>query len=217
MEQDDRLIALIEAILPKFEQVAASWSRNENGYGGFQNIVLKHALEMEVCALADYVYGSKHPNAEMIRSAIGGSTMTHLQSAQGLLMGTASAIRNGLLDDLQTKILLDVQSDFIDAARAALENDSKDVAAVLLCVVLEDSVKRLATKSNQDQLLGKEFSVVVLGLFKASTITKATKGVLLSHTDLRNSAMHAQWDEVSAESVQSLLGFLPMFIEHHGI
>ncbi len=167
--------------------------------------------------MADHIYGHEHQTAQIIKSNIGGSTMSHLDSAKGMLIGTASAIRNGLLEDLKTQILLDIQGDFIETARSALANGAKDVAAALLCVVLEDSVKRLASNNGHDELLGKEFSVVVLGLFKASLITKATKGVLLSHTDLRNSALHADWKEVSPEAVQGLLGFLPMFIEHHGI
>lgn len=217
MDQRDRLIALIDAMLPKFEQVAVSWTEGSQGYGRFRDTVLKHALEIEGCALADHIYGRGHPNAEMIKDALVGSTMHHLRSAQGLLIGTASAIRNGLLEDIQTRVLLDVQGDFIEAARVALNNDSKDVAAALLCVVLEDSVKRLAIKHGQTSLLGKDFSVVVVELLKADVITKASKGVLLSHTDLRNSALHAQWHEVSVDAVQNLLGFLPMFIEFHGI
>lgn len=143
--------------------------------------------------------------------------MSHLNSAKGMLIGTASAIRSGLLEDLRTQILLDVQGDFIETARSALANSAKDVAAALLCVVLEDSVKRLAKKSGNDALADKEFTIVVVELFKSGAITKATKGVPLSYTDLRNAALHAQWHEVSVESVQGLLGFLPMFIEHHGI
>ena len=65
--------------------------------------------------------------------------------------------------------------------------------------------------------MDKEFSEVVLDLFKAEAITKGTKGVLLSYKDLRNSAMHAQWAQVSVESVRSLLQFLPQFTEQHGV
>ena len=217
MERSQRLIALIDAVLPKFDKVALSFSKGDRGYGRFTDVVAHNALEVEVRALADHIYGPEHPTAELIKSNIGGSTMTHLNSARGMLIGTASAIRSGLLEDLKTQILLDVQGDFIETARSALANGAKDVAAALLCVVLEDSVKRLAKKSGHEALQDKEFTVVVAGLFKAGAITKATKGILLSHTDLRNSALHAQWHEVSAESVQGLLGFLPMFIEHHGI
>ena len=217
MDRSQRLIALIDAILPKFDQVAASFATSARGYGRFEDTVAHNALEVEVRALADHIYGPEHPTAELIKNNIGGSTMSHLNSAKGMLIGTASAIRSGLMEDLRVQILLDVQADFIEAARSALETGAKDVAAALLCVVLEDSVKRLAKKSGHDALVDREFTVVVVELFKVGAINKATKGVLLSHTDLRNAALHAQWHEVSVEAVQSLLGFLPMFIEHHGI
>lgn len=217
MDKSERLIGLIDSTLPKFDQVALSFSKGDRGYGRFNDTVAHTALEVEVRALADYIYGPEHPTAQLIKSNIGGSTITHLNSAKGMLIGTASAIRSGLLEDLKTQILLDVQGDFIETARSALDNGAKDVAAALLCVVLEDSVKRLAKKSGNDALVDKEFTVVVVELFKAGAITKATKGVLLSHTDLRNAALHAQWHEVSVDAVQGLLGFLPMFIEHHGI
>jgi len=217
MERSERLIGLIQSILPKFDQVAASWTDYDGGYNHFADVVSKHALEMEVCALADHIYGKDHPSSDMIKSAAAGTTLQHLQSAQGLLIGTASALRNGLLEDLKTQILLDVQGDFIEAARVAIENGSKDVAAALLCVVLEDSVKRLAKKTGHEYLLSKEYGVVVVELFKVNAIAKSTKGVLLSYTDLRNASLHAQWHEVSAEAVQNLLSFLPVFIELHGI
>ena len=217
MDRNERLIQLIDSILPKFDAVASSYSKGDRSYGRFTDTVGHNALEVEVRALADHIYGPEHATAELIKSNISGSTLSHLNSAKGMLIGTASAIRSGLLEDLKTQILLDIQGDFIETARSALSNGAKDVAAALLCVVLEDSVKRLASKNGHDELLGKEFSVVVVGLFKAGLITKATKGILLSHTDLRNSALHANWSEVSVEAVQGLLGFLPMFIEHHGI
>lgn len=217
MDRSERLLSLIESILPKFDKVAESYSENSRGYGRFNDTVSHNALEVEVRALANYIYGPDNDTAELIKSNIGGTTMSHLNSAKGMLIGTAAAIRSGLLEDLRTQILLDIQGDFIDTARSALSNGAKDVAAALLCVVLEDSVKRLALKSDNEDLADKEFTVVVVGLFKAGAITKATKGILLSHTDLRNAALHAQWHEVSVEAVQGLLGFLPMFIEHHGI
>jgi hypothetical protein len=134
-----------------------------------------------------------------------------------MLRGTSAALKNGLLVELRTKVLLDVQADFIEAARQALSNGFKDVAAALLCVVLEDSVKRLATKVGRDDLTDREYSVVVVELFKERAVSKATKGVLLAQKDLRDSALHAQWHEVSAESVTGLLYFLPGFIEQHGV
>ncbi len=217
MSHEELLIQKIESVLGKFPEVAASFARDKHGYGHFQDEVGFSALGIEVCALADHIYGTEHPTAERIRDAITGRTLSHLQSAEGMLRGTSAALKNGLLVELRTKVLLDVQADFIEAARQALSNGSKDVAAALLCVVLEDSVKRLATKVGRDDLTDREYSVVVVELFKERAVSKATKGVLLAQKDLRDSALHAQWHEVSAESVTGLLYFLPGFIEQHGV
>jgi hypothetical protein len=179
--------------------------------------VAYYALRTECIALANHVYGADHPQARQIVSTLSGTTLHHLMAVEGQLLGAIEALKHGLLKELRTQVLLDIKSDFIEAARSALDSGAKDVAAVLACAVLEDSVKRLATKAGRDDLLDREFSIVVVELFKADAITKATKGVLLSHTDLRNAALHAQWHEVSTEAVQALMYFLPVFMQEHGV
>jgi hypothetical protein len=217
MSQDELMLRKIEDVLSRFPNVAESWTENSRGYGHFDDEVGVNALGIEVSALADYIYGADHATAERIKGAITSYTISHLRSAEGMLRGTASAIRNGLLGDLRTQILLDVQADFVEAARQAIANGAKDVAAALLCIVLEDSVKRLAIKNGLNDLVDKEYSVVVVELFKAGAVSKATKGVLLAQKDLRSSALHAQWHEVSVETVNGLLYFLPGFVEQHGV
>lgn len=216
MQNEDLLIQKIENVLSKFSAVEKSYVE-QRGYGHFEDEVGFAALGIEVSALADHIYGADHSTAERIKDTISGHTLSHLRSAEGMLRGTLAALKNGLLVELRTQVLLDVQADFIEAARQAISNDAKDVAAALLCVVLEDSVKRLATKHGRDDLLNSEYSVVVVELFKSRVISKATKGVLLAQKDLRNSALHAEWHEVSADSVNGLLYFLPGFIEQHGV
>jgi hypothetical protein len=216
MPHDHSLIQKIEYVLSKFAHLADSYDERR-GYGRFNDEVAFSALGIEVSALADHVYGAGHPTAERIKDTITGHTLSHLRSAEGMLQGTAEAIKGGLLVELRTQILLDVQGDFIEAARHAVSNGSKDVAAALLCIVLEDSVKRLAVKYDRDDLTNSEYCNVVVELFKIGAISKATKGVLLAQKDLRNSALHAQWHEVSVEAVNGLLYFLPGFIEQHGV
>jgi hypothetical protein len=210
------LISQIERVLAKFAGVKATW-HSSTMVSGFRDTVAYYALKSECIALANHVYGAEHPQARQIIGAASGSTLHHLQATEGLLLGAIEALKHGLLSELRTQVLLDIKSDFLEAARAALDGGAKDVAAVLSCAVLEDSVKRLATKSGRDDLLDREYSVVVVELFKAEAITKATKGALLSHKDLRNSALHAQWHEVSTEAVQALMYLLPVFMQEHGV
>ncbi|MCD9087532.1 hypothetical protein [Stenotrophomonas sp. SY1] len=216
MSQESKLIEQIERVLSKFPAVAATW-HSGNLVAGFRDAVAYHSLRTECIALINFVYGVEHAQASEFRRTIRREALHDLHAAEGMLRGAIESIRHGLLNDLRTEILLDVQTDFLGAAQTALEGGAKDVAAALSAVVLEDSVKRLAAKHGLDDLINQEFSVVITGLFKADAITKATKGALLAHKDLRNAALHAQWHEVSAEAVQALLYLLPVFIEQHGV
>lgn len=218
MQQEDLLVQKIEKVLLKFEPVAKTWVKEgPRTFAHFQDGVALAALSVEVCVLVDYVYGPNHDIAKRIKGVATLRSLTHLRAAEGMLRGTIEAIRGGLLADLRTQILVDVQSDFIEAARNAIAENAKDVAAALLCIVLEDSVKRLAIKHGLQSLANQEFSIVTTELFKENKITKATKGQLLAYKDLRNAALHAQWHEVSVETVNALLYFLPGFIEQHGV
>ena len=174
-------------------------------------------MSIEVTNLANFIYGEGSPNANRIIERIGGHTKSHLDAAEGMLRGTISSIQSGMIADLRTELLLDVQEDFIEAARAALGKGNKDVAAALLAVVLEDATQRLAIRAGESDLVNKEFSVVVTTLLSKGVINKSTKGSLLSFKDLRNAALHVQWEHVSTESVQGLLYFLPPFLEAHGV
>lgn len=216
MSHDSKLIEQIERVLAKFPAVSATW-HSSNMSHGFRDTVAYYALRAECISLIDHVYGAEHAQARVFHRNISNETLHHLQAAEGMLRGTIESIKHGLLEDIRTQVLLDVQGDFLAAADSALSSGAKDVAAALSCVVLEDSVKRLAAKNGLDDLADKEFSVVVVGLFRAGAITKATKGALLTYKDLRNSALHAQWHEVSAEAVRALLYFLPVFVEQHGV
>jgi hypothetical protein len=216
MPSEQELIEQIERVLAKFAGVAASW-HSSNLASGFRDTVGYAALCTESVALGNYVYGADHPQARRLGHTIRHETLYHLQTAEGILRGTIEALQHGLLTELRTQVLLDVQADFIDAATQALESGGTEAAAVLAAAVLEDSAKRLAQQNDLEKLLDQEFSVVVAELFKAGVISKGTKGVLLGFKDLRNSALHAQWHHVSEDSVRNLLLFLPQFLEQHGV
>jgi hypothetical protein len=60
-------------------------------------------------------------------------------------------------------------------------------------------------------------SVVAQSLLSKGVIEKSTNQSISGFKNLRNAALHAQWSEVSKESVTLLLSFLPAFIEKHGL
>ncbi|WP_162615841.1 hypothetical protein [Solilutibacter oculi] len=213
MPSNQEIIEHLERLLAEFPDLSEKF----NGRYGCSDRVKFNSVVTQIEAILYHIYEDGNPQSTRIMGALFSNDIRGLERAEGLIRGTLEVIRHGLLDTIRSQAILEVKSDFIEAARIALEAGYKDTAAALLAVTLEDSVKRLADKSGHPDLLGSEFSVVVAQLFTRGVIERSTKGNLLAFKDLRNAALHAQWGEVSQESTQGLLFFLPAFNERHHV
>ena len=120
MPRESDLIAQIERVLAKFPAVAQTW-HSSSMVAGFRDPVAYNALRTEAIALFNYIYGSEHPQASEFRRTIRRESLSDLQSTEGMLVGTIESLRHDLLGSIRTEILLDVQGDFLEAARTALE------------------------------------------------------------------------------------------------
>ncbi|MBG0798160.1 hypothetical protein IYX23_10805 [Methylocystis sp. L43] len=206
----------VDVLLGRFPAVKASWYSHSMG-GGFRDTVGYNALITECYQLLKNVHRSNHPDVQRTVQAINGESLHHLEVIEGILIGLRNNLTNELLDSLVRQISIDLKADFLEAARSLLDEDQKDPAAVLACVVLEDTLKRLAKKHGIEGAGSREMSVVAQSLLSKGVIEKSTNQSISSFKNLRNAALHAQWLEVSKESVTLLLSFLPAFIEKHGL
>lgn len=206
----------LDDLLSRIDPLKSTWWSSNMG-GGFKDTVAFEALYTEAISLLASVYGTGHPHYQRIIHFYNEGHLRALEQTQGVLLGTKSNLESGLLDDLRSKVLIDIKSDFLETARGLLEEGKKDPAAVLACIVLEDSLKRLAQKFNLKEAQDKEMNVTAGLLLSAGVIEKSTNQSIQNFKNLRNASLHAQWAQVSAESVGLLLAFLPMFIEKHGL
>lgn len=216
---DKRAKAFIEKLdelLTRIGPLKETWWSSSMG-GGFRDTAGFEAIYTEALSLLASLYGKGHIHYERILHFYSEGHLQALEQTEGVLLGTKGNLESGFLDDLRSKVLLDIKSDFLETARGLLEEGQKDPAAVLACIVLEDSLKRLAQKSNLKEAQDKEMNVTAGILFSAGIIEKSTNQSIQNFKNLRNAALHAQWDQVSAESVGLLLAFLPIFIEKHGL
>jgi len=216
---DNRTKALVEKLdelINRLGPIKDSW-HSSNMVSGFRKTVEYEAAYTEAIALVASVYSKGSPDYQRIIHFYNQASLHALEQAEGLLVGTRNNLTSGLLDDLTSRVLIDIKSDFLDIAKSLLDDGEKDPAAVLACIVLEDSAKRLARKAQLTDVLNKELGVVASRLLSAGVIEKSTNQSIQSFKNLRNAALHAQWDQVSAESVALLLAFLPMFLEKHGL
>lgn len=130
---------------------------------------------------------------------------------QGLLRTVASDINGGRVRDLQLQASGEVFGDFLNAARFALSDGFKDVAAVLACGALEDALKRFAV-TNRLAVYDKDMAEVVNAL-KGAGLVRGPQGALLQgFVKIRNKAFHAQWDSIEPADVQGVIGFTQEFL-----
>jgi hypothetical protein len=212
----ESLVAQIDRLLEKFPAVKDSWYSSSMG-GHFKDTVGYEALITECYQLLAHLHRGAHPSAQRVINAMNSPSLHSVQQVEGILQGTRANLRAGFLDDLIGKIVVDIKSDFLEASQQLLDENQKDPAAVMACIVLEDSLKRLAKKHGVESAEDKEMSVVAGSLLGKGVIEKTTNQSIQSFKSLRNAALHAQWSEVSIESLRLLLVFLPGFIEKHEI
>jgi uncharacterized protein YutE (UPF0331/DUF86 family) len=133
------------------------------------------------------------------------------QQCQGLLRAMASDIKGGRLGNLRLEFQGQVFADFINAAKHALSEQRKDVAAVLAAAALEDTLKRYAEANSLD-VEDTDLSNVVNAL-KSAGLLSATQGTLLKGMiPFRNKALHAEWTKIDTLEVQSVIAFVGEFL-----
>ena len=141
--------------------------------------------------------------------------LTH--AARGALLNLKAEIEADFVGSLQKKISGEILTDFIGLARAALEESSdsgKNVAAVLAAAAFEDTIRRLG--SQFAGVIGRDDLVNVMDALKKSGILQAPQlGIALGYLNFRNHALHANWDQIQRESVQSVLGFVEELLLKH--
>jgi len=210
----NEFISKIDELISRIGPIKSSWYSDIAG-SGFKMNAEYEAVMTEAISLIETIYGRGTPHYQRILHFYNEGHLHALKKVEGLLIGTKRNIESGILDELTSLILIDIKKDFLETAATLLEESQKDPAAVLACIVLEDSLKRLAKRSGVEDAQDKEMGITARKLLAAKVIEKSTNQSIQSFKNLRNAALHAQWDEVSAESVNQLLAFLPIFFEKH--
>jgi hypothetical protein len=170
-------------------------------------------------SLATSLYGLNSPqvqsiekrNADFSKAVPDRREQYLINELYGMLRNIREEIQSGLITSLQAEAKGEVLADFVVMAKRALENDSKDVAAVLACAALEDTLKRYAELEGLN-VYDKEMSDVI-GALKSKGLIKGPRGKILeSFTTVRNKAFHAQWDRIDTAEVHSIIAFVQEFL-----
>lgn len=154
---------------------------------------------------------------ERLMGIIGNEYTKHAllaQELQGLLLNVIAEIEAGLVESVEAEARGEIYADFIGLAKQALDQNSKDVAAVLASAALEDALKRFADSQGLDPS-DKDMSEVISLLKGNQLLQKTESKVVQSYVTLRNKALHAEWDKINSPEVSSLIGYVEGFVLRH--
>jgi len=133
------------------------------------------------------------------------------KEASGVFLGAKDDYEKGCCGALERMVSGEVFGDFVAAAKNALAEGNKDVAAVLACAALEDALKRLAN-TNGLNVDGKDMSEVIGALKTKGLVGGSQKSILETMPKTRNNAMHADWEKISVTEVGGVIGFTEQFL-----
>lgn len=140
-----------------------------------------------------------------------GGTDASVNELQGIFSSAKEDFEGGYVFNVDLKISGEVFGDFVSMARHSLSEGYKDVAAVLACAALEDALKRYA-EINGLSISDNSMSEVVNALKSQGLVSGAQKSLLNTMPKIRNYAMHANWEKISAPDVSSVIGFVEQFL-----
>lgn len=130
---------------------------------------------------------------------------------KGIFLSAKADFEGGYVFDVDLRVSGEVFGDFVAMARHALSEGHKDVAAVLACAALEDTLKRFAGANGLD--VGEKSMQEVVGALKSKgLVSGAQKSLMDTMPKIRDYAMHANWEKISAPDVSSVIGFVEQFL-----
>lgn len=159
------------------------------------------------------VYGVESPHYKNFEKSFarGATYQSSVKTLYGVFQSAKEGFEGGYVFDIEKQVSGEVFGDFVAMAKRALDDGFKDVAGVLACAALEDSLKRYATANGLD-VKGKTMNEVI-GALKAKRLVEGPyKSILDTMPNLRNAALHAEWDKVTREGVGSVVGFTEQFL-----
>ena len=175
-----------------------------------------HQWATSVLHILQSTYGtdsSHYKNFDRIYSTYTG-WWSEVEGAKGVFRAAKADWDGGYFFSLQNTMSGEILGDFVRLAREALNEGHKDVAAVLTSAALEDALKRYASSCGLE-VIGRSMQDTVGALKAKSLISGAQKSLLDALPQVRNRAMHAEWDKITAESVGGMLGFVEQFLLSH--
>jgi uncharacterized protein YutE (UPF0331/DUF86 family) len=135
-----------------------------------------------------------------------------IQKLVGLLESIQEEIRHGLMMKAEYMFVASTFDEFLDHAAEFHKTNKKVEASTLASTVFEDAVRRFAKKMDVPEF-NRSLETVIDELVKKGAITPVKAKRWKSYAGIRNSALHAQWDNFDIRDVGNLISGTREIIE----
>lgn len=153
-----------------------------------------------------------HRLNQAIQSNLSGLAWSDFVECNGIFLSAKEDFEKGFSGSFEKQIAGEIFGDLVVLAKTALVEGHKDVAAVLACAALEDTLKRFATMNGLD-VSGKTMDTVISALKSKGLVQGVQKSLLDVMPRVRNCAMHADWAKITEPEVNSVIGFVESFLQ----
>jgi hypothetical protein len=210
-----RIAERLEVLAEEGRQVAKSETQSQYDSSSYIQGENKAKLETWLTKTDNVlrtIFGESSAHMERFRFLAEG----HLSHAHqvvpivGVIEAAHDDLVNGFLASQEFLIASEVFDSVLDQARHLNETGYKDPAAVLVRVVLEDALRRIARDENVDDT--NKASRINDDLKKAGRYSQPQWRQVQAWLDLGNSAAHGQFEDYTADDVKVLIEAVERFL-----
>ncbi len=195
---EDRIIKRIDELLFKADQVLATEEKFE------VDTMLFAEWKTGVQSLISNLLGKEHVYFENF-SLVKNPAPRAVRVGFGILKALREDYERGFLTEIKTLITGEIFTDFLEMAEHLIKNEYKDPAASLIGAVLEDGLKKIATKNSVTY--NKRAGIAALNdkLRDAGIYNPLVHKKVDVWREIRNKADHAEFDEYAKKDVDDML------------
>ena len=143
----------------------------------------------------------------------GGIYTEDIHRLAGHLIFIRDAVKDELLLRIEEEIAATDFSEFLNHAKSYFEAQQKVQAAIIASAVLEDTIKKICIKYGI--ALQQKLETLINALKSHSAINKTDAKRLKYYAEIRNSALHASWDEFDLAAIGDLISGTQQLIDQH--
>ncbi len=166
----------------------------------------------QACALPGHPYRKTYDD---IRSGSPrGQVHVHVGAVGEMLKNMLEDARRGLLTSVADNACAETFDDLLDHADEYFREGRKDGSGILASAVFEDTLRKVA-RSNEIIEADTNLDAVISSLKREGVITKIVAKRCRTAADVRNAALHADWEAFTLGDVEDVIKLTRQLLEEH--